>query len=61
VSFDTNARQLRDAKAANPRALTAHGYAPVRVTDRELRGTRAQLAALLSAVVTGPRRSRSRS
>ena len=41
--------------------LTAHGYVPVRVTDRQLRGTAAQLAQLLSAVVTGPTRSRSRS
>lgn len=41
--------------------LTARGHVPVRLTDRQLRGTRAQLAQLLSAVVTGPRRSRSRS
>ena len=50
-----------EADRARDLELTAHGYAPVRVTDRRLRGTRAQLAALLRAVVTGPRRSRSRS
>ncbi len=50
-----------EADRARDLELTAHGYVPVRVTDRQLRGTRAQLAALLSAVVSGPRRSRSRS
>jgi very-short-patch-repair endonuclease len=54
-------RSSFEADRARDLELTAHGYIPVRVTDRQLRGSRVQLAQLLSAVVTGPRRSRSRS
>lgn len=53
-------RASLEADRARDLELTALGHRPVRLTDRLLRRPD-QVAALLSAVVSGPRRSRSRS